>query len=327
MKLHQNKTPNGFTLIELLVSMVITTIIISVLVTVTVTSLDIWNRNRAEVRASLQAKAMVDSMAADFESMVVRRGNNFQWLSSEFALPTDGPNNNANPSPSALNLIFFSAATDRYDGNVGPDALDLNGQPADKGGDISGIGYQLVYKDPISELSNENYKTFVLYRKLVNPDETFNVLLGKDDLELAFAPYAAGGATPLDAVENFVCENVYQFTVKFNVDIVVDTNPDPNITTNFTKQVSISLNDTQEFVVTGNGITTDATMPIIASVPDVATAVRSGRLSSVEVSLTVLTDGALKQLKGRSFSTDKKLDEFIAANSYQYSKLIPVPSY
>jgi len=320
MKAYQNKTSNGFTLIELLVSMVITTIIISVLVTVTVTSLDIWNRNRAEVRASLQGKAMVDSMAADFESMVARRGNDYQWLFAEIATPTAGPNANTNKSPSALNLIFFSAATDRYDGKVG-DPVE------DKGGDVSAIGYQLIYKDPISGLANDNFKTFVLYRNLVNPNDTFKDLLGKTDLKDAFKPYAPGGAQPLDAVKNFVCENVYQFTVKFNVDIVGNAN--------ITKQVSISLKQdtTQKFVVTGNSITTDATIPAITGVPDVAAAVKSGRLSSVEISLTVLTDGALKQLKGRKFtgtakqSADEQLSAFIAENSYQYSKLIPVPSY
>ncbi len=314
MKPHHNKTSNGFTLIELLVSMVITTIIISVLVTVTVTSLDIWNRNRAEVRASLQGKAMIDSMAADFESMVVRSGNDYQWLFAEFAPPADGPN--SNQSPSALNLIFFSAATDRYDGKVG-EAEDL-------GGDISGIGYQLVYKDPISDQTKDNYKTFVLYRKLVNPDDTFKDLLGKDGLngrpglKTAFVPYAPGGAEPLDAVENFVCENVYQFTVKFHIDVII---PDPaDATKTITKHVSVSLNTAEQFIVTGNGLTS----PAVSTVSPAQLA--TGRLTAVEVSLTVLTDGAIKQLRGRNF-TAVQLSDFIAENSYQYSKLIPVPSY
>lgn len=312
MKTYRNKTSNGFTLVELLVSMIITTIIISVLVTVTVTSLDIWNRNRSEVRASLQAKAMVDSMAADFESMVARRGNNFEWLFAEFSPPSDGPNSNL--SPSALNMIFFSAATDRYDGQVG-DPTD------DKGGDISCIGYQLVYKDPISELSNDKYKTFVLYRKLVNPDETFKDLLGQEDLKTAFAPYAQGGTEPLDSVENFVCENVYQFTVKFHVDVTI---PDPlDNTKTITKHVSVSLNSGEEFIVKGNGLVS----PAIAGSAITPEQLATGKLSAVEVSLSVITDGALKQLQARNFSTAKKLSDFVAENSFQYSKLIPVPSY
>lgn len=310
MKTYPNKTARGFTLIELMVSMIITTIIISVLVTVTVTSLDIWNRNRSEVRASMQAKAMIESMAADFESMVTRRGNDFQWLFAEFAPPADGPN--SNQSPSALNLIFFSAATDRYDGQVG-DPVE------DKGGDISAVGYQLIYKDPISELTSDKYKTFVLYRNLVNPDLTFQNLLGQADLKTAFNPYSQGGTQPLDAVENFVCENVYQFTVKFHVDVTV---PDPaDSTKTITKHVSVSLNSGEQFVVTGNGIES----PPVSTVS--TTELATGKLTAVEVSLSVITDGALKQLQARNFSDEEKLSDFIAENSFQYSKLIPVPSY
>ncbi|MES2983178.1 MAG: prepilin-type N-terminal cleavage/methylation domain-containing protein [Verrucomicrobiota bacterium] len=309
MKAHHKKTSHGFTLIELLVSMVITTIIITVLVTVTVTSLDIWNRNRAEVRASSQGKAMVDSMAADFESMAVRRGNDFQWLFAEFMPPTQGPNGNL--SPTSLDLIFFSAATDRYEGKVG-DVDD------DKGGDISTIGYKLIYKDPIGDDSNDKFKTFVLYRKIVNPDETFTNLLGKADLKTAFLPYAPGGSASIDEKKNFICENVYQFTVKFHVDVQVTSAG--GVTT--TQQTAVTLNDAQQFLVTGNGLTTTG-----VSAPTVDAAnLASGRLTAVEVSLTVLTDSAVKQLRGRSFDADQ-LSDFIAENSYQYSKLIQVPSY
>lgn len=316
MKAHSRTTSHGFTLVELLVSMVITTIIVTVLVTVTVTSLDIWNRNRAEVRASLQGKSMIDAMAADFESMVVRRGNNFQWLYSEFAPPNEGPNDNQ--SPSALDLIFFSAATDRYNGQAGEDGLDDNGEPVDKGGDISGVGYKLIYKDPIGDDTEDKFKTFVLYRKLVNPDDTFQNLLGKANLKTAFTPYSSGGPESIEEKKNFICENVYQFTVKFHVDVEI---PDPsNNALTITQPTSVTLNSNQQFIVTGNGLTSPATSN--ATVAQLST----GKLTAVEVSLTVLTDGAIKQMRGRTF-TDTQLSDFIAENSYQYSKLIPVPSY
>jgi len=301
MKPNKKKTLTGFTLIELLVSMVITTIIVTVLVTVTVTSLNIWNRSRAEVRASMQSKAMIDSMAADFESMVVRRGNNFQWLFARFAPPTEGPNGNL--SPTALDLIFFSAATDRYNGRVG-EAEDL-------GGDISTIGYQLVYKDPIGSEDEEKYKTFALYRKIVDPKPTFDNLLGQANLKTAFDTYTAN-SNEVDAVENFVCENVYQFTVKFHIDVVEN---------NVSKSVAVTLDANQQFIVTGNGLTS----PNAPGVTDAAV-MAAGRLTAVEVSLSVITDAGIKQLRGRNF-TDQQLSDFIAENSYQYSKVIPVPSY
>ena len=67
---------------ELMVAMAITAIIVTVLVSVTSIALDTWNRSRAELRASRQAKSFLDTMAKDFESLVVRRGNTSEWLSA-----------------------------------------------------------------------------------------------------------------------------------------------------------------------------------------------------------------------------------------------------
>ena len=72
----------GFTLMELMVAMAITTIIVTVLVSITSIAIDTWNRSRSELRAARQAKAMVDTMARDFESLVTRRGNENEWLSA-----------------------------------------------------------------------------------------------------------------------------------------------------------------------------------------------------------------------------------------------------
>ena len=107
----------------------------------------------------------------------------------------------------AAESIFFSASTDRYDGEIG-----INNKK-DKGGDVSCVSYRLFYKDPIDK-NGTVFTTFVLNRLLVNPDNTFADLLGKPDLTAAFAPYSS----KLDDVENFVCENIFQFTVTFHVE-------------------------------------------------------------------------------------------------------------
>ena len=103
------KTRAGFTLLELLVAMVVTTIIVTILVSITSIAIDVWNRSRAELRASRQAKAMVDSLARDFESLVVRSGNAFEWLVVNTETPDSGPD-----IPSAAKMVFFTAATDRW---------------------------------------------------------------------------------------------------------------------------------------------------------------------------------------------------------------------
>lgn len=306
----RSKNSRGFTLVELLVAMAITTIIVTVLVSVTALALDTWNRSRAEIRAARQAKAMIDSMARDFESFVSRKGNTFEWLYAKSEPPSEGPKGSL--SPNALDLIFFTAATDRYEGKIGDPAFD-------KGGDVSTVGYQLSYKDPIGGENNDEYKTFVLYRKIVNPDETFADLLGKPDLKAAFDAVAPdGGDDAIDEETNFICENVYQFTVTFHVNATVG---------NTIKHVTVPVREdggtSVEFSMMGSGIDTTFTPPASAGVT--IDQLKAGRLSAAEISITVLSDFGLAQMRRRGDLTGDKLAEFIAKNSYQYSKVVQLP--
>ena len=305
MKTPSNHSPRGFSLIELLVAMAITTIIVTVLVSVTAMALDTWNRSRAEIRAARQAKSMIDSMARDFESFVSRKGNTFEWLYAKSVPPDKGPNGSL--SPNAIDLVFFSAATDRYNGKIGT-ATDL-------GGDVSTVGYKLTYKDPIAGAVNDEFKTFVLYRKLVDPKETFEKILGQAIIK---TPFDAASGTAIDKEENFICENVYQFTVTFHVSTTTTTG-----LKSVTVPVGKGANSTEEFRITGSGIQTTYD-PDGAKEPDNAQ-LKAGRLSAAEISITVLSDFGMQQMRRRSDLTGTKLAEFIAKNSYQYSKVVQMP--
>lgn len=298
-----SKVRRGFTLLELMVAMAITTIIVTVLVGVTSVALDAWSRSRAEVRASRQAKSMVDTMARDFEALVTRKGNNFEWLYA--AVDTTG---DKLVSSNAANLIFFTAATDRYAGQI-------NGTD-DKGGDVSCVSYRLKYQDPIAASSNTDYATFALYRLLVNPDETFTTILGKTDLKSAFGTYDAR----VTNVENFVCENVYQFTTTFYIEIsrVVGTK-----TTKILVPVSLGSASAQvkQLQVLGTGI-------VLASSPTGAATIdelKAGRIAAVEISLTVLSDFGVNRSKVQTFKTDADRAKFFGANSFQFSKRVEIP--
>lgn len=290
---HQPPARRGFTLIELMVAMAITTIMVTILVTITSLALDTWNRSRAEVRAARQAKAMVEIMARDFEAMVTRSGNDYQWLVAETGA---GVGSGSNQSPNSADLIFFSAATDRYNGAVGT--------ADDAGGDISAVGYSLRYKDPIQS-SGADFPTFVLYRNLVDPDDAFRDLIGSDDLKTAFTPYQAD----LDGMDNFVCENIYQFSMTFHVETSVITN---GVTTS--RLVPVTLGEGSASMITVRGGNLEVT-------PPVATLQPGSRIAAVEVSLTVLSDNAVNTLRtGANVPAN-----FISQNSFQYSKRIEVP--
>jgi prepilin-type N-terminal cleavage/methylation domain-containing protein len=294
-----SKLRRGFTILELMVAMAITTIIVTVLVGVTSVALDTWSRSRAEVRASRQAKSMVDTMAHDLEALVSRRGNSSEWLYAKTSDQSVGPN--SMKSSNAIDLIFFTAATDRYDGQI-------NGT-ADKGGDVSCVSYSLDYQDPV-EGKDTGYSTFALYRLLVNPDDTYANILGKPNLKTAF------GTRTVNEVSNFVCENIYQFTVVFNVEVQKSG-------IKYLVPVSLGPSSSQlkQFQVLGTGL-------VLASSPSSEVSkdeLKEGRLVSAQISLTVMTDFALNQLRTRTFKSEKDKSKFLATNSYQYSKVVELP--
>lgn len=296
----------GFTLMELMVAMAITTIIVTVLVSITSIALDTWNRSRSELRASRQAKSMIDAMARDFEALVTRRGNTNEWLSAV----TDNPVGKLE-STNASKLIFFTAATDRYNGEIG--------KTADLGGDVSCVAYGLEYKDPIDSGSS-GFETFVLNRLLVNPDETFNKLLGKTNLvdELPKC------TVKLDDPTNFVCENIYQFTITFHVQVSQTSTSTPPVTTLVNVPLKLGKTNagqtTNSFKIKGTGIESGYAGGTVT-----IDELKGGRITAMEVSATVISDFGIDQLKRRSFSGTQQA-EFLAKNSYQYTKLVQIPS-
>ena len=300
-----SKIRRGFTLLELMVAMAITTIIVTVLVGVTSVALDAWSRSRAEVRASRQAKSMVDTMARDFEALVTRRGNSFEWLYA--AVDTTLPGEKL-VSSNAANLIFFTAATDRYAGEINGDK--------DKGGDVSCVSYRLKYQDPIGNSSKSDLATFALYRLLINPDETFSTLLGKTDLKTAFSV----NDTKVANSENFVCENVYQFTTTFYIEISKVENG-KTVKKLIPIPLGSSASQTKQLQVLGTGI-------VLASLPTTAATLeelKAGRIAAVEISLTVLSDFGVNRSKVQTFKNDADKAKFFGANSFQYSKRVEIP--
>jgi hypothetical protein len=164
------------------------------------------------------------------------------------------------------------------------------------------------------DFGSAKFETFVLNRLLVNPDETFEKLLGEEDLQ---ATFNTGFSTKLDETQNFVCENIFQFTVTFHVQ-VTNTNSTPPTTENV--PVTIGPQGAKSFKITGNGIVTEGGSGTTS--PD---ALAAGRLTAMELSVTVISDFGIDQLRNRSFSGDQK-SEILNQHSYQYTKLVQLPS-
>lgn len=298
---------------ELMVAMAITSIIVTVLVSVTSVALETWNRSRAELRASHMGKMAVDYLARDLEAFVVRSGNNNDWCQAilDPELSTYG---DSLVSSNASRLIFFTGATDRYNGNAGDLTLD-------KGGDVSCVAYLMRFRDPVNSKSLKGFKTYVLNRKLVDPNTAFTQLLGATDSRDSakyLDPLFTGLYSPatISNKPNFLCENIYQFTLTFHVQTSDTTVPTgPAVLTNIPVRIGAGSGDVKSFRVTGTGIVTD---PVNAQVA-------AGRLRAVEISVTVISDFGIDQISKRKFANDSKKAEFLAKNSYQYTKVVQVP--
>jgi hypothetical protein len=153
----------------------------------------------------------------------------------------------------------------------------------------------------------------------VNPDETFKDLLGKDDLSTAFSTKYKD---KVKEVENFVCENIYQFTLTYQVEVTQIAG-----TTTTTVPVRVTLGETgagKELTLRGNGLE----MPDV-SVGKIKPAVKSeellaGRLTGVEIGITVLSDAAVIRLAQEGLS-DKVREKILAQESFQYSRTVELP--
>ncbi|MFK7909961.1 MAG: type II secretion system protein J [Akkermansiaceae bacterium] len=298
-----SKRLKGFTLIELLVAMSITIVLLGVLVYLTGISMDTYRDSRNEVRASRQAKEALETISKDLESMVSRRdGNPYEWFyAGREPRGLEGPS--GQEITNASQLIFFTGATDRYNGQIGT--------ADDKGGDVSAVGYRLVYRDQISNSDDEQFAVFSLYRHLVNPDEAFD-LLAVEDLKAESAGVFNDG-NDLTA-ENFLVENIYEFTLT----LLVEYTP-ANSTISKIERITIRQNGSNsysEFRLKGNKIEVQG-----GPGGSDADAIANGRIIGAEVSITVLSDRGLTLAK----NTGLPRSELIKKHGYHFTKTITTP--
>lgn len=293
----RKKSYKGFTLIELLVALGITAVIVAILVTVTATALEGYSTSRNLVKASREAKAAFDQITRDLESLTVRSGNDFDWL--WISTDQNAPGPTGNTSPNSSRAVFFTAATDRYNGEINT--------TQDRGGDISAVGYQLLYRDPVTDTQSQQFSTFVLYRQLINPDITFNSLIGQPDLESAYSSFQNN----ISQASNFVCENVYEFSLSFQVEFVED-----GVTRSETILVvdSGGASSVNDFRIRGDGITSDGSDSDLSN----------GRVIAANVSLTIINDNALEALRNGVSNESVKLS-LLEKNSYYFAKSILLP--
>ncbi len=212
----------GFTLVELMTAMAITAVLVLVIGQLTRQSIDLWKTVREDVASASSSRVALQTMAHDFESFQLRAGGNkFQWLAAWADDDVPGVPDGLN-IPRSARCVFFACAPDRNPPVSSSSALRGNYRAArahnkDTQGDVNAISYRLMYRDQILDLPGSSkegksiYPLFSLYRTVIPPRESYERLLGKEDLA------AAHTAFEREEEKNFLCENVLEMTLIFNI--------------------------------------------------------------------------------------------------------------
>jgi prepilin-type N-terminal cleavage/methylation domain-containing protein len=201
----RRRTKRAFTLIEIMVATAIMVVLVGLVIQITSQVLNVWARSSGRLSALASARIAMELITQDLETAVFRN-NNMQWLRAENSIVTT-PGGSTN----TVSLKLFSPALDRPEGP----------------GDICAIGYLLRYADPVSGEESGDDRLFVLYRKVISPETTFNELMGVGSQEtLDWGAWSSGegadGETPVSTstitADDYLVSNIASFEIKFHVE-------------------------------------------------------------------------------------------------------------
>ncbi len=280
----------GFTLIEIMVATVIMIILTGLVIQITSEVLKVWNRSTGKLSANAQARIAMDLLTQDLETAVF--GNeNMQWLRAEQDTLV-GP---ADSQTATVAMRLFSPALDRPSG------------PNDAG-DICAIAYKLDYRNPVTgsaAADDPDDRLFILYRLVVDPEETFTNLMGAAQLPDHEASTWGTQSIVGTSGANYLVSNI----VQFHVDFYVEDDGDNGTPTK----------------VSGNTILggTDSTVGAGAIVP--AGLHFKKPLAYAEITLTVISDEGAQLLQNVS-RINQDVDSIIREHGEVFTRRVNFPS-
>lgn len=323
MKTSKKFFRGGFTLIELIVAMAITAILVLIIGQLTRQGVELWKAVSQDVTTSSHSRSALQVIAHDFEAFQMRSNNKYQWL---FAKADKSPDNapKSLKIPRSVQCVFFTCAPDRNPAVSSSSSLRGNYREArshnqETQGDVNTVAYRLMYRDQILNLPASNdrgdtgsYPLFSLYRQVLAPRETFEKLLGKDNLESAYAGYEN------NEKENFLCENIVEMNIIFNIQYT-DNDADARKGRASYKSVSVpvvaSYSKGSSIAVYGDRIEIDGT------------AYNNARIVSANLSITVLTEEGMALVNQVRLGRRKapKATDFFAKYTRSFSRMVALP--
>ncbi len=326
MKLGKNSYRRGFTLIELMTAMAITGMLVVVIMQLTNQSIDLWRAVSEDVSTSTRSRVALQTISRDFESFQMRGyDNKYQWLFAKADQNMDNVPKGLN-IPRSAQCVFFACAPDRNPSVSSSPSLRKNYREArahnrDTQGDVNAIGYRLMYRDqilnmPAAEGNDKGvYPLFSLYRHVVSPRETFEQLLGKDNLESAYVRFEADD----DQNENFLCENILELNITFTIRYANSQADAERGRVDYdvvTVPIVASNRRTNKVAVYGDRIEAGGAT------------YQNARIVSAMLSITVLTEegvAMVEQIRQGRRRAPRKIADFFAKYTRSYSRLVTVP--
>lgn len=283
----------AFTLIEIMVATAIMVILVGLVIQITSQVLNVWTRSSGRLSALASARVAMELITQDLETAVFRN-NGMQWLRAE-----NEELSAAGGTTNTVALQLFSPALDRPEGP----------------GDICAIGYNLRFADPVTGEESGDDRLFVLYRKIINAETTFNDLMGVGNQEdlTSWGNWSSGGGADGAGPDNstsinsddYLVSNIASFEIKFHVED--DGDPDSS---------TLVEGDT---IFGGTGSTVGAGA--------VAASEERYRkpLAYADIRLTVLSDEGASVLQNLE-ATGKTLDEVLLEYSKVFYRRLYFPS-
>lgn len=317
----------AFTLVELITAMAITAVLVVVIMQLTNQSVILWKVLREDTSSAATARQALQIMARDLESFQMRPASDehYQWLFSEMDRAMNGVPKSLE-IPRSARCIFITSPTE-HNPAVSSSPISLRTSYRDMlsssekfQGDISAVGYRLLFRDHILNLQarngdTESFPLFSLYRNVVPPRETFENFLGKDDLRGPYSRYERAEE------KSFLCENIVELNITFIV--------------RYMDEASASNGDKPTY--------STMVVPVVSS--NASRSIRSFRLYSnnaemeggrtlnhaciiaAELSMTVITDEgvALVEQVRQGQRRAPKLSEFFSRYTRSYSRSVSMP--
>ncbi len=314
----------AFTLVELITAMAITSILVVIIMQLTSQGITLWKAIRDDTSTASGAKVALQAISRDLESIQLRSTtDNTEWMYAEVDSAIRGVPRGLS-IPKSARCIFYACVPDRNPAVSDSSSLrnsyrNLLASSADSQGDVSAVSYRLKFRDHVLNLPSrkgdlQSYPLFSLYRHVVSPRDTFDQMLGTDNLEATYNQFASSED------KSFLCENIVELNVILNVEYADESSGNAD-------QEVMYRHESVPILSTAAGESKRKFRLYGMRAESEGHRMENARILSAEVSITVLTEAGVALIQQVRIGQRRppKMEEFFSKYTRSYSQSVPLP--